>query len=245
MPARVCSFSAETPVATPEGDKPISDMEVGDQVLAYNELDQATDSYTVTAVLAHDDPVIVHLTLDDEQLETTPDHPFFTAERGWIPAGDLTLGEHIQRLDGSWGAVTALEFEQRTQTMYNLTVAVAHTFYVGEGQWLVHNWCGIVALGIAPYLDDFAQQVGGSSWKVWAKHDPDNWKQYFMEVMSNENNPVYFNLQGVEVWPGVSRASRGANGATDWELLMIKQHPEWWDRITFMNGSTEAANPFN
>lgn len=23
--------------------------------------------------------------------------------------------------------------------MYNLTVGVAHTFYVGDGQWLVHN----------------------------------------------------------------------------------------------------------
>ncbi len=26
--------------------------------------------------------------------------------------------------------------------MYNLTVDKAHTFYVGEGQWLVHNTCG-------------------------------------------------------------------------------------------------------
>jgi hypothetical protein len=25
--------------------------------------------------------------------------------------------------------------------MYNLTVDTAHTFYVGEGQWLVHNAC--------------------------------------------------------------------------------------------------------
>ena len=25
--------------------------------------------------------------------------------------------------------------------MYNLTVATAHTFFVGEGQWLVHNTC--------------------------------------------------------------------------------------------------------
>lgn len=29
----------------------------------------------------------------------------------------------------------------RTQPMYNLTVAVAHTFFVGDGQWLVHNAC--------------------------------------------------------------------------------------------------------
>jgi hypothetical protein len=30
--------------------------------------------------------------------------------------------------------------------MYNLTVAQAHTFFVGDGQWLVHNadWCRIL-----------------------------------------------------------------------------------------------------
>jgi guanyl-specific ribonuclease Sa len=27
--------------------------------------------------------------------------------------------------------------------MYNLTVADAHTFFVGDGQWLVHNTCDI------------------------------------------------------------------------------------------------------
>ena len=28
---------------------------------------------------------------------------------------------------------------QRSQPMYNLTVAAAHTFFVGDQQWLVHN----------------------------------------------------------------------------------------------------------
>ena len=27
--------------------------------------------------------------------------------------------------------------------MYNLTVSLAHTFFVGDGQWLVHNACPI------------------------------------------------------------------------------------------------------
>jgi hypothetical protein len=38
---------------------------------------------------------------------------------------------------------------QRPQVMYNLTVAVAHTFFVGDGQWLVHNMCP-VGRGRAP-----------------------------------------------------------------------------------------------
>ncbi len=37
--------------------------------------------------------------------------------------------------------VERVVLRQHTQVMYNLTVATAHTFFVGEGQWLVHNDC--------------------------------------------------------------------------------------------------------
>ena len=140
-PLAACSFSADTPVATPDGPQAISTLEEGDQVLAYNEATATTDSYTITAVLAHDDPVIIQLTLDDERLETTPEHPFFTQERGWVAAGELQMGEHVVQLDGTTGTITAIYAEQRTEVMYNLTVDVAHTFFVGDGQWLVHNIC--------------------------------------------------------------------------------------------------------
>ncbi len=43
----------------------------------------------VTDVLVHLDPAIVNLTLDEEALETTPEHPFYTRERGWVDAGNL------------------------------------------------------------------------------------------------------------------------------------------------------------
>jgi hypothetical protein len=36
--------------------------------------------------------------------------------------------------------------EARPQVMYNLTVDVAHTFFVGNGRWLVHNQCNIPQL---------------------------------------------------------------------------------------------------
>lgn len=39
--------------------------------------------------------------------------------------------------------------EARPQEMYNLTVAVAHTFFVGDGKWLVHNTCGPISMNEA------------------------------------------------------------------------------------------------
>jgi len=39
------------------------------------------------------------------------------------------------------GTIEAVSFTTQPQTMYNFTVATAHTYFVGEGQWLVHNAC--------------------------------------------------------------------------------------------------------
>jgi len=83
--------------------------------------------------------VVLDLVVGDEYLETTPEHPFFTAMRGWVDAQDLQAGALVRQADGDYGAVQAVGVALRTQPMYNLTVATAHTFFVVDGQWLVHN----------------------------------------------------------------------------------------------------------
>jgi hypothetical protein len=136
-----CSFSADTPVATPDGPTSIGNLQVGDTVLAYNPQRGVTGRYSVTAVLSHTDVLRVDLTIDSELLHTTPEHPFFVQDRGWMPAGLLRPGDHIRRLDGTTGTVQSLIVVAHPQVMYNLTVAVAHTFFVGNSELLVHNTC--------------------------------------------------------------------------------------------------------
>ena len=58
-------------------------------------------------------------------------------------AGLLWPGAHVREANGQSGVVGAVTFVPHPQTMYNLTVAQAHTFFVGSGQWLVHNTCPI------------------------------------------------------------------------------------------------------
>jgi hypothetical protein len=48
-----------------------------------------------------------------------------------------------------------------------------------------------------------------------------------VEKLADPNTLVHFNLDGVDVWQGVSRAAAGRGGATDWELLTIRQNPEF------------------
>jgi hypothetical protein len=75
------------------------------------------------------------------RIETTPEHPFFTDDNEWVAAGELHEGEQIQKADGKYGVVESVKILAEVQLMYNLTVDTAHTFYVGDGHWLVHNSC--------------------------------------------------------------------------------------------------------
>ncbi len=133
------SFSARTQVVTVAGAVAIGKLQVGDRVLAYNAATGSNGIYPVTAVHVHLDPTVVTLTIDGEPVETTPEHHFFTRNHGWVYAGDLAVGAQVRRADGGFGTVHAVTSVRQARIMYNLTVATAHTFFVGSGQWLVHN----------------------------------------------------------------------------------------------------------
>jgi len=142
----ICSFSADTLVSTPYGFAAISELAEGQYVLAY---DEATGTLIYSPILAtwvHEDPLIVHLIIDGELIQTTPEHPFRLANGEWVPAAALEIGSQVQRANGTTGIVAAIEFSHDSQLMYNLTVATAHTYFVGDGQWLVHNTCGLRSL---------------------------------------------------------------------------------------------------
>ena len=62
----------------------------------------------------------------------------------WVGAGHLKVGDEVKTLGGT-GLVRKAVTLEKPQVMYNLTVDKAHTFFVGDGQWLVHN---------CPDLDD-------------------------------------------------------------------------------------------
>jgi RHS repeat-associated protein len=158
---RACahSFSADTPVATAEGSVPIAEIEVGDEVLAAEPETARVSERTVTATHEHLDPVVGVVVIDGESIETTPEHRFYTVESGWVEAGDLRVGEHVRSASGSEGVVGSLTWQSTPATMYDLTVEVDHSFFVGEGQWLVHN-CAAPARGANNPATALASRIG-------------------------------------------------------------------------------------
>ena len=132
------SFSEDTSVSTTEGDIPIAEVVVDDTVFAFDPETGEVGKYTVTDTINHEDNVIAYLTIEGEEIETTPWHLFYTDE-GWVEAEDLELGDQILSLDGEYGTVDKLIIVDETQMMYDLTVDEVHTFAVGDGAWIVHN----------------------------------------------------------------------------------------------------------
>src|SRR5262249_55943396 len=117
----------------------------------------------ITQVFRQEDPVKVHLTLEDpatgatESIETTPEHPFHVSGRGFVPAGSLKPDDAVSReaagilsvvrlIPGLSGTsevlrVKNLTFEKRPFLAYDLEVGQDHTFFVGTAGVWVHN-CG-------------------------------------------------------------------------------------------------------
>jgi hypothetical protein len=95
----------------------------------------------VTATLALETPLLVDVRTDAGVVRATPEHPFFTADRGWVAAGALGVGEPVEtRHPGRFALVRAVEPQEVAPTrVYNFVVADTHTYYVGEDALLVHN----------------------------------------------------------------------------------------------------------
>ena len=119
------------------------------------------------------------LTIAGETIVTTPNHPFYTIAEAWIPAGQLQVGDLVRRADGSYGMVEATTFVYRPQPMYNLTVAAAHTYFVSEGQWLVHNdgkLCGFSFSNLRGKSEKYLQRNRPSGWSTGPLDRGSGWK---------------------------------------------------------------------
>ena len=118
----------------------------------------------MTATVERHAPSVVDVALHDaktgasETLTCTPEHPLYVQGQGFVEAGSLGIGTSIVSRAGPALQLTGLTWQKNKAqelaagsagasfggyTVYNLTVADDHTFFVGTtggGTW-VHNNC--------------------------------------------------------------------------------------------------------
>ena len=97
----------------------------------------------VIGTIVHQGARVIELVLDGDHsdpLGLTPAHPLYSADRQtWVPAGEVQVGERLQRHEGSTARVTEIVDEGRRETVYNLEVHRARSYYVGARRVLAHN----------------------------------------------------------------------------------------------------------
>ncbi len=93
----------------------------------------------VLATVRHRAGTLFELTFEDNAIEATASHPFFSLDRNdWVAAGDLQLGERIQ----TRAAETRLASRTRVpgnHPVYNLQIETDQEYLVGTLALRVHN----------------------------------------------------------------------------------------------------------
>lgn len=86
---------------------------------------------------------LVHISVSNDEIVTTPKHPFYVPHKGWTSAVDLRAGDILVLLNGEYVIVEKVQHEilESPVKVYNFEVRDFHTYYVGENSVLVHNDC--------------------------------------------------------------------------------------------------------
>ena len=136
-------FVAGTLVSTEDGQRAIEEVEAGDKVWAYDEETGEKGLKEVEEVFVSETDKLIHVETDREEIITTELHPFYVEGIGFVQAGCLKEGYELKCLDGSKETVTGIwvEWLEEPVEIYNFEVADYHTYYVGDGDVLVHNKC--------------------------------------------------------------------------------------------------------
>lgn len=136
-------FTADTLIATKVGSKQIKDVEVGDEVYSANPETGEKGLKKVTQVFVNETDTLIHVFVGDEEIRTTPTHPFWVEGKGWIDAGYLVAGDKLRLYNGELLEVERVEVECLDEVIkvYNFEVEDWHTYYVSGSEVLVHNAC--------------------------------------------------------------------------------------------------------
>ena len=189
-------FVAGTLILTLSGLAAIETIRPGDMVEATDIRTMERKPKKVLETYVRETNELVVLTVGGENLRTTPNHPFYVKGKGFLGAGELTIGDSLLDAEGQILLVEGTEREQLEEPVkvYNFQVEDFHTYHVGECGVLVHNAnCGNES---GSKSISQADRIKIDAWD----YTPDD--ELYLKYKDVFDNPKYYNQEtGAINWP--------------------------------------------
>ena len=120
--------------------KAIDQVNVGELVLSRDETTGTTSPQMVMHKWIHDaQPVLLLRLQSGEEVETTNEHRFYVAGRGFVPGGYLSAGDRLGTHLSPGVQLVATKAGSDRAVVYNLSVDRFNTYFVGSSGLWVHN----------------------------------------------------------------------------------------------------------
>jgi hypothetical protein len=134
-------FVAGTLVLAVSGLIPIENVRAGDKVYSFNANTQEVSKKTVEETFVRESNELVHITVNGETISSTPDHPFYVPQKGFVKAVNLRAGDILWTVNGEYVVVEKVQHEipESPVKVFNFRVADNHTYFVGNTSVGVHN----------------------------------------------------------------------------------------------------------
>ena len=204
MTSSAC-FVAGTAILTASGYVAIENIKEGDIVESENPETGEKGQRRVVQTFVRETYELVHIFVEDEEIVTTPEHPFWVVHAEWCSAIEIRAGDILKLADGSTVTVTSTWYEKLDTPVkvYNFEVEDFHTYYVGGQSVLVHNRCtgidaettthGKIRIGERG-LTQREYDLLRSSKNI--KTQADGAKVFIRAINSNKNNVLVINDTG-------------------------------------------------
>ena len=131
-------FSSDTEVMTPNGSKKISEIVIGDEVIAFDEAGNLKESYVTNTFHHHSEKYELyryHLN-NGVYVDVTKNHPVLSKNGDFVEIGSLSIGDSLVSHDNVNPTITNIEF-LGDHFVYNISVDKYST-YIANGI-RVHN----------------------------------------------------------------------------------------------------------
>mgnify|MGYP002566797125 FL=1 len=144
-PSSGACFVQGTAVLTSTGLVAIEKLRSGDRVWAENPETGERALKEVVQTFVRETDELIHISVLEEEIIATAEHPFYVPQKGWTSAVQLRAGDILVLNNGKYVTVEKVqhEFLEVPVKVYNFEVQDFHTYYVGRNSVLVHNACSV------------------------------------------------------------------------------------------------------